>query len=79
MRSFVEGLPEEPQEMKARQASFAGDLLQVKWKVIALIDEFPGADEPLIGLDPKLSVRLYLNLVLHINQSTSEDPAFGTR
>ena len=67
MRSLVEGLAEEPQEVKARQARLSGDLVQIKREVIALIDEFSRAYESLIRLDCQRSIRLYLNRILHLN------------
>jgi hypothetical protein len=71
MGSLVKCLAEEPQEVKPRQARLAGDLVQIKRKVIALIDELSRTYESLICLDCERSIRLYLVLVFHLNYPTS--------
>jgi hypothetical protein len=53
MRSLVEGTPEEPQEMKAGQAGFAGDLLEIERLVVALIDKLASAHQPPISVGVK--------------------------
>ena len=71
MRSLIEGPPEQPQEVIARQAGFAGDLLQIQWQMVALIDECPRANESLIRLDSNRRIRLYLAFVLHLKDLIS--------
>jgi len=68
MRSLIEGSPEQPQEVIARQAGFAGDLLQIQRQMVALIDECSRTNESLIGLDSNRRIWLYSAFVLHLNQ-----------
>lgn len=48
MRSLVEGSPEEPEEMKPRETSLTGYLLEIERHVIALVYQAPRACQPKI-------------------------------
>ncbi len=67
MRSLVKNPAEKPQEVISGEAGLAGNLLKIEREVVALIDESPCADEPLIGLDRKHFPRFELTLLLHLN------------
>src|SRR5262245_41431382 len=76
MRGCVERFSEEPQEMKWRQAGFAGNLVQIERQVIPLVDKPPCANEPLIGFGRNRGLfRICEDLVLH-HQAVSDAAVF---
>ncbi len=47
MRRFIEGLPEETEEMVARETSLLGNLFETDRMVVAVIDKVTRATQPL--------------------------------
>ena len=64
MWRFVKCLAEESEKMITREASLAGDLVEVQWQVIANVDVVARATEPLVGVG-RGQCGLELRLIFH--------------